>query len=167
MAQTSMNVKTGDNVVVITGKDAGKQGKVLACYPKKGRIVVEGVNIISRHTKPRNAKESGGIIKREGTIDVSNVMVVCPECGKPTRVKHSVVEGKNVRVCKCGTVLDKKYEKATKKKATKTTKKSASEAKTEEKATKKTKLEKAEKTTRASSAKNKAESANIKRKQDM
>jgi len=166
MAQTSMNVKTGDNVVVITGKDAGKQGKVLACFPKKGRIVVEGVNIISRHTKPRTAKETGGIIKKEGTIDVSNVMIVCPECGKPTRVKHALVEGKNVRVCKCGAVLDKKYEKVTKKKATKTTKKAA-EAKEEAKATKKTKLEKAEKTTRASSTKNKAESANIKRKQDM
>jgi len=94
MAQTSMNVKTGDNVVVITGKDAGKQGKVLACFPKKGRIIVEGVNIISRHTKPRSAKEAGGIIKKEGTIDVSNVMLVCPECGKPTRVKHAMVEGK-------------------------------------------------------------------------
>ena len=166
MAQTSMNVKTGDNVVVITGKDAGKQGRVLACYPKKGRIVVEGVNIISRHTKPRNAKESGGIIKKEGTIDVSNVMIVCPECGKPTRVKHNLVDGKNVRVCKCGAVLDKKYEKVAKKKATKTTKKVA-EAKDETKATKKTKLEKVEKTTRASSTKNKAESANVKRKQDM
>ena len=166
MAQTSMNVKTGDNVVVITGKDAGKQGKVLACYPKKNRVVVEGVNIISRHTKPRTAKETGGIIKREGTIDVSNVMIVCPECGKPTRVKHNLVEGKNVRVCKCGAVLDKKYEKVAKKKATKTTKKVA-EAKDETKATKKTKLEKVEKTTRASSTKNKAESANVKRKQDM
>ena len=166
MAQTSMNVKTGDNVVVITGKDAGKQGKVLVCFPKKGRIIVEGVNMISRHTKPRNAKESGGIIKKEGTIDVSNVMIVCPVCGKPTRVKHNLVDGKNVRVCKCGAVLDKKFEKATKKKAVKSTKKTA-EAKDEVKATKKTKLEKVEKTTRASSTKNKAESANVKRKQDM
>ena len=93
-------------------------------------------------------------------------MIVCPECGKPTRVKHNLVDGKNVRVCKCGAVLDKKYEKVAKKKATKTTKKVA-EAKDETKATKKTKLEKVEKTTRASSTKNKAESANVKRKQDM
>ena len=166
MANT-LNVKTGDNVVVITGKDAGKQGKVLACFPKKNRIVVEGVNIISRHTKPRSAKESGGIIKKEGTIDVSNVMIVCPVCGKPTRVKHSVVEGKNVRVCKCGTVLDKKFEKATKKKSAPKAKKTADEKATEPKTTTKKKLEKAEKTTKASSTKNKAESANIKRKQDM
>ena len=167
MAQLSMNVKTGDNVVVITGKDAGKQGRVLACYPKKNRVVVEGVNIISRHTKPRSAKESGGIIKREGTIDVSNVMVVCPECGKPTRVKHSEVEGKKVRVCKCGAVLDKKYEKAAKKKAAPKSKKSADESKTSEAKARKTKLEKAEKTTKASATKNKAETANVKRKQDM
>ena len=165
MTMQNMNVKTGDNVVVITGKDAGKQGKVLACFPKKNRIVVEGVNIISRHTKPRSAKEAGGIIKKEGTIDVSNVMVVCPECGKPTRVKHSEVDGKKVRVCKCGFVLDKKYEKASKKKAAPKAKKTAEE-KTETK-TKKTKLEKAEKTTKTSSVKTKAETASIKRKQDM
>lgn len=165
MTMLSMNVKTGDNVVVITGKDAGKQGRVLACYPKKNRIVVEGVNIISRHTKPRSAKEAGGIIKREGTIDVSNVMVICPECGKPTRVKHSEVDGKKVRVCKCGAVLDKKYEKAAKKKTAPKAKKTAEDS-TETK-TKKTKLEKAEKTTKTSSVKNKAETANIKRKQDM
>lgn len=168
MAQT-MNVKTGDNVVVITGKDAGKQGKVLASFPKKGRIIVEGVNIISRHTKPRSAKETGGIIKKEGTIDVSNVMMVCPECGKPTRVKHAMVEGKNVRVCKCGAVLDKKFEKVTKKKATTTkTKKSTSEAtEAEPKTAKKTKVEKTTKTTKATSTKNKAETAKITRKQDM
>ena len=168
MAQT-MNVKTGDNVVVITGKDAGKQGKVLACFPKKNRIVVEGVNIISRHTKPRSAKEAGRIKKKEGTIDVSNVMVVCPECGKPTRVKHNTVDGKNVRVCKCGYVLDKKYEKATKKKSTTTkTKKAASEVKeAEAKTAKKTKLEKTEKPARTTSTKNKAEGASVKRKQGM
>lgn len=164
----SMNVKTGDNVVVITGKDAGKQGRVLASYPKKGRIVVEGVNIISRHTKPRSAKESGGIIKKEGTIDVSNVMIVCPECGKPTRVKHSEVEGKNVRVCKCGAVLDKKFEKASKKKPATKAKKAPAEEKAEPKTARKTKVEKTEKTTKATtSTKNKAEGATLKRKQGM
>ena len=167
MAQNSMNVKTGDTVVVITGKDAGKQGKVLASFPKKNRIIVEGVNIISRHTKPRSAKEAGGIIKKEGTIDVSNVMPICPECGKPTRVKHSVVEGKNVRVCKCGAVLDKKFEKVAKKKAAPKAKKTAEAKETETKTARKPKLEKTEKSTKASSTKNKAETANIKRKQDM
>lgn len=165
MAQ--LNVKTGDTVLVITGKDSGKQGKVLACYPAKNRIVVEGVNIISRHTKPRSAKESGGIIKKEGTIDVSNVMVVCPTCGKPTRVKHSEVDGKRVRVCKCGGVLDTKFEKASKKKSTSTKEKKV-EKNTEEKTVKKTKLEKEEKPAKASATtKNKAQGTTLKRKQGM
>ena len=98
----SLNVKSGDTVLVITGKDAGKQGKVLKTSPKTGRIVVEGVNIISRHQKARKAQEKSSIVKKEGTIDVSNVMVVCPSCGKPTRVKHTTnAEGKSVRACKC------------------------------------------------------------------
>ena len=94
--------------------------------------------------------------------------VVCPECGKPTRIKHSVVDGKNVRVCKCGAVLDKKFEKASKKKSAPKAKKSADAKETETKSTaRKTKLEKTEKTTKATASKNKAESANVKRKQDM
>lgn len=117
--QKQLNVKKGDQVVVITGKDAGKKGKVLACYPDKNRVVVEGVNIITKHQKPRSAQDKGGIIKREGTIDVSNVMIVCPTCGKATRVKHIEQDGRNVRVCKCGAVLDKKYSKPTAKKAAK------------------------------------------------
>jgi large subunit ribosomal protein L24 len=168
MAHT-LNVKTGDNVVVITGKDAGKQGRVLACYPSKNRIVVEGVNIISRHTKARSAQEAGGIIKREGTIDVSNVMIVCPTCGKPTRVKHSEVDGKHTRVCKCGAVLDKKFEKAsaTKKKAQPKEKKEKVENANEKPAKKtSTKLEKG-KTTKSTATKNKAEGASVKRKQEM
>ncbi|MBP3630862.1 MAG: 50S ribosomal protein L24 [Clostridia bacterium] len=168
MAHT-LNVKTGDNVVVITGKDAGKQGRVLACYPDKNRIVVEGVNIISRHTKARSAQEAGGIIKREGTIDVSNVMLVCPTCGKPTRVKHSEVDGKHTRVCKCGAVLDKKFEKvsATKKKAQPKEKKEKVENANEKPAKKtSTKLEKS-KTTKSTAVKNKAEGASVKRKQEM
>ena len=111
--QKILNVKKGDTVVVIAGKDAGKKGKVLASYPSKNRVVVEGVNIVAKHKKPRSAQDKGGIIKREGTIDVSNVMIICPECGKATRVKHKVVDGKNVRVCKCGAVLDKKFSKQT------------------------------------------------------
>ena len=173
MANT-LNVKTGDNVVVITGKDAGKQGKVLACYPDKNRVVVEGVNIVSRHTKPRSAQEAGGIIKREGSIDVSNVMIVCPTCGKPTRVKHADIDGKHTRVCKCGAVLDTKYEKASKKKATKTTSTKATKDKkvenAEEKATKKKTAPKTEKSATAvkkSTVKNKAEGATMNRKQGM
>lgn len=130
---TKCNVKTGDVVVVITGKDAGKQGKVLAVNNKTNRITVEGVNIVSKHQKARKAQEKSQIVKKEGTIDVSNVMVLCPTCGKPTRVKHSVVNGKSVRVCKCGATLEAaKAEKKTTKKAasTKATEAKAEKAKT-------------------------------------
>ena len=118
----NMSVKKGDNVMVITGKDKGKVGKVLAVNPDTNRIYVEGVNIVSRSKKPRNAQDQGGIIKREGTIDVSNVMHVCSSCGEVIRVKHEVkdVDGKqkSVRVCpKCGAALDEK--KASAKKAAK------------------------------------------------
>lgn len=102
----SLNVKTGDTVVVITGKDAGKKGKVLKVSPKTKRIVVEGVNIVSKAHKARSAQDKSEIRKIEGTIDISNVMPVCPKCGKPTRVHHQVVDGKKVRVCKCGASLD-------------------------------------------------------------
>ena len=112
----NLNVKSQDTVLVISGKDAGKQGKVLRVYPKTNRIIVSGVNMISKHQKARKAQEKSSIVKKEGTIDVSNVMVVCPSCGKPTRVKHALnEEGKMVRVCKCGAALDKKYVKDDKK----------------------------------------------------
>lgn len=128
----TLNVKTGDTVVVIAGKDAGKQGKVLKTFPSKNRIIVSGVNMISRHQKARKAQEKSAIVKKEGTIDVSNVMIVCPVCGKATRVKHSVQDGKSIRTCKCGAALDKKFVKDTKKakKADKTEVK-AEKAKTE------------------------------------
>ena len=138
----SLNVKSGDLVLVIAGKDKGKQGKVLKTSPKTGRIVVEGVNIISRHTKARRAQEKSSIVKKEGSIDVSNVMVVCPTCGKPTRVKHIMnEEGKVVRACKCGSALDKKYVKETKK----ASKKATAETKTEAKVSKETAKKPAEK----------------------
>ena len=134
----NLNVKTGDLVLVITGKDKGKQGKVLKTSPKTGRIVVEGVNMISRHQKARKAQEKSSIVKKEGTIDVSNVMVVCPVCGKPTRVKHTInEEGKVVRTCKCGQALDKKFVKETKKASKKATAKTAEATETVEKAEKK------------------------------
>ena len=105
-----MNVKLNDNVVVITGKDAGKQGKVIATSPKNGTVTVEGVNLQRKAKKARKANETSQIVKQEGAIDVSNVMVVCAGCGKGVRIKHSIVDGKKVRVCgKCGAVLDVAY----------------------------------------------------------
>lgn len=124
-----LSVKKGDNVMVITGKDAGKVGKVLKVNPDDGRIYVEGVNVVSKSKKPRNAQEQGGIIKQEGTIDASNVMHVCAECGAVVRVKHELKEVngklKSSRVCpKCGASLDEKKPSA-KKVAKKAAKKKA------------------------------------------
>ena len=99
------SVKKGDNVLVIAGKDSKKTGEVLEV--KDGKVTVAGVNIQAHHRKPRNKDDKGGIIKSEGAIDLSNVQVVCPSCKKATRVAHSIVDGKNVRVCKkCGATLD-------------------------------------------------------------
>lgn len=141
---TKCNVKSGDLVVVITGKDAGKKGKVLSVDVKNGRIVVEGVNMISKHQKARKAQEKSQIVKKEGTIDISNVMILCPTCGKPTRVKHNTVDGKSVRVCKCGAVLETaKQEKKTAKKST--TKATTEKVEKTEKPAKAEKVETAEK----------------------
>ena len=106
-----MNVKVNDNVLVIAGKDTGVQGKVLATSPKANTVVVEGVRIQKKHQKARKANETSKIVEVPGPIDASNVMVVCPVCKKATRVKHNVVDGKKVRVCECGAVLDKAYSK--------------------------------------------------------
>ena len=101
-----MEIKKGDNVVVIAGKDKGKKGKVVETSPKSLKVVVEGVNVVSKHKKPRSAQDKGGIIKQTNPIDSSNVMVVCPNCDKATRVSHKDIEGKKVRVCaKCGEIL--------------------------------------------------------------
>lgn len=105
-----MNVKINDNVLVVTGKYAGKQGKVVATSPKNGTVVVEGVNVHKKAQKARKANEVSKIVEVEAPIDVSNVMVVCGSCDKAIRVKHSVEGDKKVRVCpKCGAVLDKAY----------------------------------------------------------
>ena len=129
----NLSVKKGDNVMVITGKDKGKVGKVLKVDTESHRLYVEGVNIVSKSKKPRNAQDQGGIIKREGTIDVSNVMPVCGDCGAVIRVKHELkeIDGKmkSVRVCpKCGASLDEKQASAKKaaKKAEKAAKKNKS-----------------------------------------
>ena len=106
-----MNVKVNDNVLVIAGKDKGVQGKVLATSPKANTVTVEGVRIQKKHQKARKANETSKIVEVPGPIDVSNVQVVCPTCGKATRVKHAVVDGKKVRACACGAVLDKAYSK--------------------------------------------------------
>lgn len=133
----NMNIKKGDTVVVIAGKDSGKVAEVLACYPKDNRVTVKGVNVVTKHNKPRSAQDKGGIAKVEGKIDASNVQLVCPVCGKATRVAHKEVDGKNVRVCKkCNATIDGA------KKATKST------AKTEEKAPKATSTKSTTKTTK-------------------
>ncbi len=106
-----MNVKVNDNVLVIAGKDKGVQGKVLATSPKANTVTVEGVRMQKKHQKARRANETSKIDERPGPIDASNVMVVCPSCGKATRVKHAVIDGKKVRVCGCGASLDKAYAK--------------------------------------------------------
>ena len=98
-----MNVKKNDTVVVLSGKDKGKKGKVLSVEPETRKVIVEGVNVASRHQKPRKQGEEGGIIKKEPPIYASKVMTLCPKCDKATRVAHKIVDGKKVRVCKhCG-----------------------------------------------------------------
>ncbi len=102
----SMNIKKGDTVVVLSGKDRGKQGKVMGSVPKTGKVVVEGINMVTCHVKPRKQGETGGIVKREAAIASSKVQVVCPKCNKGTRVAHKIENGKSVRVCKhCGAAL--------------------------------------------------------------
>ena len=98
-----MHVHSKDQVVVISGKDKGKKGKITAAFPKTGKVVVEGVNMVTKHQKARNAMQPGGIVHKEAPIDASNVMLVCPSCGEATRVARRREDGKLVRVCKkCG-----------------------------------------------------------------
>ena len=99
-----MSIKKDDTVVVLSGKDKGKKGKVLVVMPKERKVIVEKVNMVSRHTKPRREGEEGGIIKKESPIYACKVMRVCPNCNKPTRPASKIqADGKKVRVCKkCG-----------------------------------------------------------------
>ena len=102
-----MNVKKGDKVVVLSGKDKGKEAEVLRAMPAEGKVVVEGVAVVKKATKPNAQNQQGGIIEKEAAIDASNVMLVCPSCGKPTRVGHKSGELNGhktaIRVCKkCG-----------------------------------------------------------------
>ena len=105
-----IRLRKGDLVEVISGKDAGKRGKVLVVLREKGRVIVQGVGFVKRHTRPnpqRNIK--GGIVEREATLALSNVQLVCPECGAPTRIgRKRLDDGRRVRVCvKCKGVVDK------------------------------------------------------------
>ena len=104
-----MHVRKNDQVMVITGKDKNTKGKITVAFPKTGKVIVEGVNMVTRHQKARNAMQPGGIVKKEAAIDASNVMLICPKCGKATRISHKVTLSenekgeqvkKNIRVCK-------------------------------------------------------------------
>jgi large subunit ribosomal protein L24 len=103
-----VHVKKGDLVRVLTGKDRGKRGKVLSVAPDKGRVLVDGVNILKRHTKATQKAPQGGIIERPGALAASNVMLVCPNCDEPTRVgRERDAQGRGRRVCKrCGKPID-------------------------------------------------------------
>ena len=108
-----LNVKVGDTVKAIAGEDKNKTGKVQKVFPETGRIIVEGMNMVKKHQKPRGQGMPGGIIEKEAAISASNVMVICPKCGKPTRIGHVFIEGEGKmsrrkrRVCKeCKAVFD-------------------------------------------------------------
>ena len=110
MSKLATPIRRNDNVVVITGKDRGKRGRVLKVVPATNRLVVEGVNFIKRHTRPNPQRQiKGGVVEREASLHASNVQLVCPECGKPTRLGHKVLsDGRKVRICrKCEGVVDK------------------------------------------------------------
>lgn len=104
----SLHVKAGDRVIVTAGKDKGKMGNVNRTMPSDSSVIVEGVNMVTKAQRPQPMLGiQGGLIKKEAPLDSSNVMVVCPACGKPTRIKHAVINDKKVRVCKkCGEQLD-------------------------------------------------------------
>ncbi|KLO23854.1 50S ribosomal protein L24 [Marinitoga sp. 1155] len=104
-----MKIKKGDLVKVISGKDKGKEGKILRVIPKLNRVIVENVNIVKKHQRPTQQLREGGIIEQPSPIHISKVMIVCPSCGKPTRVGYRFLEeGKKVRICrKCNEIIDK------------------------------------------------------------
>ena len=104
---SKVHVKTGDTVVVLSGNDKGKKGQVLAVSPKEGKVIIEKINIKTKHVKPRRIGDPGGIVEAEGAMYASKVQVVCPRCKKPTRVGHKVYEdGTKARICKkCGETL--------------------------------------------------------------
>ncbi len=103
----SMTIRKGDRVKVVTGKDKGKESRVLRVYPDKERLVVEHVNMVKKHQRATRRQPKGGILEIEGTIHMSNVMLICPNCSQATRVDRKREEGTRVRVCKkCGRDID-------------------------------------------------------------
>jgi large subunit ribosomal protein L24 len=110
MSRLQTPIRKNDTVLVTTGKDRGKKGRVIRIVAEKNRLIVEGVNLIKRHTRPNPAKNiKGGVVQREAALHASNVQLVCPECGAQTRIGHKVLDdGRKVRICrKCGGVVDK------------------------------------------------------------
>ena len=110
MSKLQTPVRKNDNVLVVTGKDRGKRGRVLKVLPARNRLVIEGVNFIKRHTRPnpqRNIK--GGVVEREGSVHASNVQIICPECSAPTRIGRQLLgDGRKIRICrKCDGAVDK------------------------------------------------------------
>jgi len=103
------SIRKNDNIIVIAGKEKGKKGRVLAVYPDKGRVIVEKLNIIKKHQRPTQKQKQGGIVDKEAPIHVSNIMLLCGRCDKPTRVSYNILEtGKRVRMCKkCGEAIDR------------------------------------------------------------
>lgn len=96
-----IHVKTGDTVIVLSGKERGKKGKIIAVSPKEGKVIIEGINMVSKHVKPRKMGEAGGIVEAEGAMYASKVQIVCPNCGEKTRVAHKISEdGTKLRICK-------------------------------------------------------------------
>ena len=125
----ALNVRKGDTVLVIAGKDKGKSGKVLEAMPADNSVVVAGVNMITKHNKPKSAQDKGGIVKKEGKVDASNVQLICPVCNKATRVNHKVDGDNKYRQCKkCGANIDASTKKESKKSTTKDTKPAKSTA---------------------------------------
>lgn len=106
----TVNIRKDDQVVVIAGRDRGKRGKVLSVDAGKGKVVVEKVHVIKRHSKPSQKNQQGGILEYEAPVQISNVMVLCGSCGAPTRVGHRLLaDGGKLRICKrCGESVDKK-----------------------------------------------------------
>ena len=110
MSRLATPIRKNDNVIVTTGKDRGKRGRVLKVLPEKNRVIVEGVNFIKRHTKPNPQRGvKGGVMEREAPLHASNVQVVCPDCGRATRIGRKILgDGRKVRICrKCEGVVDK------------------------------------------------------------
>ncbi len=102
----NLNVKTGDKVKVISGHHKGESGKIVGVSAKEGKVIVEGVNMVTKHVKPKQAGQLGGRVQAEGAMYASKVMLVCPKCDKTTRVAHKIEDGKKIRVCKhCGAEL--------------------------------------------------------------